>query len=233
MPADSVDRMVEAAAAGAYYSLDHQGGVAPGTGLAAEGLVSAWMGQAAGVDQASVSDLLGAFQLNNVMTLAEPRWVRIDNGNCVLDQGRIMNYLGAFQFFYSGHFLDPGDGLVLLIQTGNMGWRTITKYQFGPATTDCMINCVTERVLLCVVITLFLYWVTVVVMSLQDEAMPESAETAPQVSFDVSFYLITAAGVMSVIAVACSCLRRYPFLENEAQPSARAIAILDEQFNFV
>lgn len=211
--------------------------------------------------------------------LAEPRWVRIDNGSCFLDQGRVLNYLGAFQFFYSGHFLQPGDSTCEVGPDGPKKVEAITKYRFGPATTDCMINCVTERsvllfktlisftflaiifslcsfildlvgpthrsfklmrrsaafnivtVLMCVVITLFLYWVTVVVSSLQDESLLESAKDMPQVSFDVSFYLITAAGVMSVVAVACSCLRRYPFLEHEGQPSARAVAILDEQFN--
>lgn len=212
--------------------------------------------------------------------LAEPRWIRIDYGYCALDQGRSMNYLGAFQFFYTGHFVDPGDASICVPDpdTQHSG-QIITKYHFGSDVSDCMINCVSERalllfktlisftllaivfslcsffldlvgpshrtfklmrrsaafnivtVLMCVVNTLFLYWVTVVIVSLQQEAMSESAQYMPQVSFDVSFYLITAAGVTSVVAVACSCLRRYPFLDAEQQPSARAVAILDEQFN--
>ena len=80
-----------------------------------------------------------------------------------------------------------------------------------------------SSVLVCVGITLFLYWATVDILSLQ-RRIPESGA---KVSFDVSFYLITAAGAMSVIAVACNCLcRKIPGME-----PVPARTILDDQFN--
>ena len=41
--------------------------------------------------------------------LAEPRWVRIDNGHCTVPKERTLNYLGVFQFFYFGDIVydDP------------------------------------------------------------------------------------------------------------------------------
>ncbi len=38
-----------------------------------------------------------------------------------------------------------------------------------------------------------------------------------EIGFDVSFYLIAAAGGMSVIAAACNLLRRYPPYDNNSE----------------
>ncbi|KAK7110937.1 hypothetical protein V1264_014731 [Littorina saxatilis] len=81
-------------------------------------------------------------------------------------------------------------------------------------------------VLVCVGIITFLYWATVDVLDLQhNPSIPHNDNV--KVTFDVSFYLITAAGACSVIAVAFNCLRRKVV---DAEP-APARAILDDQFN--
>ena len=86
-----------------------------------------------------------------------------------------------------------------------------------------MTNLLFLAVLVCVGITLFLYWATVDILNLQRQIPQSNAK----VSFDVSFYLITAAGATSVIAVACNCLRRK--ISGAEPPPARTI--LDDQFN--
>lgn len=196
--------------------------------------------------------------------LAEPRWVSIDNGHCVLPKGRPLSYLGVFQFFSVGYIVynDPDIDPKM---------NVIVEYRFGSGEDDRMINCVTERaviifkiiigftflgiftslvsfgldligsshklpkllrrnaifnvftVFVCVGITLFLYLATVDICRVQQQ-IPNSHAT---VSFDVSFCLIAAAGFISVIGVACTCLRRVR--PEPESPSARSI--LDDQFN--
>lgn len=60
--------------------------------------------------------------------LAEPRWIRIDSGSCSLIQAGLLNYLGAFQFFYNGHFIER--------DSSEQNKHTITDYQFGPGVED-------------------------------------------------------------------------------------------------
>ncbi|KAL8607075.1 hypothetical protein ACOMHN_008661 [Nucella lapillus] len=197
--------------------------------------------------------------------LAEPRWVSIDNGHCVLPKGRPLSYLGVFQFFSVGYIVynDPD------INHNQM--NVIVEYRFGSGEDDRMINCVTERaviifkiiigftflgiftslvsfgldligsshklprllrrnaifnvftVFVCVGITLFLYLATVDICRVQQQ-IPDSNAT---VSFDVSFHLVAAAGFISVIGVACTCLRRV----RPEPESVTARSILDDQFN--
>ncbi|KAK6185788.1 hypothetical protein SNE40_007941 [Patella caerulea] len=62
-------------------------------------------------------------------------------------------------------------------------------------------------VLMCVVINLFCYYVTVYVDELQNKTKLHKGSKV-DVTFDVSFYLVTAAGGISVFSVAFNCLRR-------------------------
>ncbi|XP_046360604.2 transmembrane protein 127-like [Haliotis rufescens] len=186
------------------------------------------------------------------VALAEPKWVSIYNGLCSLIQRPRggLHFLGAFQFFYSGHFIAPGtypdEGSSVL-------------YQYGPSMLDVMANCVTTKavmvfkwviaascvavicsliaflldltgptqrtfrmlhrnaifsiltVVICVIVNILCYFITTQVQQLQGD------NKKVEVSFDVSFYLISAAGSVSVFAVACNCLRRYP-LHEEPRP---------------
>ena len=63
-------------------------------------------------------------------------------------------------------------------------------------------------VLMCVTVNLFAYWITTYVQSLQKIEGPIHPGSRVNVTFDVSFYLITAAGGVSVLATACNCLQR-------------------------
>ncbi|KAL4231964.1 hypothetical protein ACF0H5_009541 [Mactra antiquata] len=68
-------------------------------------------------------------------------------------------------------------------------------------------------VILSVVINLFCYWLTTEVESLQKQTKHHPGSKVI-VDFDVSFYLVTAAGGLSVIATAFNCLRRHPVYED-------------------
>lgn len=63
-------------------------------------------------------------------------------------------------------------------------------------------------VILCVIINLFCYWLTVEVSALQ-RLTKFHVGSKVQVTYDVSFYLVTAAGGVGVIATAMNCLRRH------------------------
>ncbi|BFY98200.1 hypothetical protein BsWGS_01240 [Bradybaena similaris] len=63
-------------------------------------------------------------------------------------------------------------------------------------------------VVMCVAIDMFAYWITSNVEKLQVSTRLHDGSRV-EVTFDASFYLITAAGGMSVIATACNCLRRH------------------------
>lgn len=76
-------------------------------------------------------------------------------------------------------------------------------------------------VILCVIINLFCYWLIVEVSGLQ-KLTKFHVGSKVDVTFDVSFYLITAAGAMGVIATAMNCLQRYPSLDNQSE------ALLDD-----
>jgi hypothetical protein len=75
-------------------------------------------------------------------------------------------------------------------------------------------------VVLCVAIDMFAYWITTNVESLQVSTRLHDGSRI-EVTFDASFYLITAAGGMSVIATACNCLRRHS-LYDVPEPSRDA-----------
>ncbi|GFO10115.1 transmembrane protein 127-like [Plakobranchus ocellatus] len=62
-------------------------------------------------------------------------------------------------------------------------------------------------VLLCMLINLFIYWITTLVDKLQRQH-PLHEGSKVQVTFGVSFYLVACAGFMCVMATACSCLQR-------------------------
>ncbi|XP_013079049.2 transmembrane protein 127-like [Biomphalaria glabrata] len=73
-------------------------------------------------------------------------------------------------------------------------------------------------VILCVTINLFIYWITTAIEKLQTMSRLHEGSKI-QVTFDVSFYLVTAAGGMSVLATAFNCLHRQT--ENETSESSR------------
>ncbi|XP_059159331.1 transmembrane protein 127-like [Physella acuta] len=73
-------------------------------------------------------------------------------------------------------------------------------------------------VVMCVTINLFTYWITTAVDKLQVSTRAHDGSKI-QVTFDVSFYLVTAAGGLSVIATACNCLRRHVVYESAETPS--------------
>ncbi|CAL1525949.1 unnamed protein product [Lymnaea stagnalis] len=68
-------------------------------------------------------------------------------------------------------------------------------------------------VVLCVTINLFTYWITTAIEKLQSSSRLHDGSKV-QVTFDVSFYLVTAAGGLSVLATACNCLRRHTMYES-------------------
>lgn len=67
-------------------------------------------------------------------------------------------------------------------------------------------------VILSVVINLFCYWVTTEVETLQKTHKLHPGSKVI-IDFDISFYLVTAAGGLGVIATAFNCLRRHPVYE--------------------
>lgn len=62
-------------------------------------------------------------------------------------------------------------------------------------------------VLLCVVVNGFCYWATEHLEDLQKKSKQNKGSKV-EVEFSVSFYLIAAAGAMSVIATACNLLKK-------------------------
>ncbi|XP_046576904.1 LOW QUALITY PROTEIN: transmembrane protein 127-like [Haliotis rubra] len=89
-------------------------------------------------------------------------------------------------------------------------------------------------VVLCVVINLFCYWISFLVENIQKKTKMDHVE----VNFDISFYLVAAAGSASVFAVACNCFfqRRYPVREdvsyqrlNECDDMESLAALYDQQ----
>lgn len=68
-------------------------------------------------------------------------------------------------------------------------------------------------VIICVVINLFCYWMTTEVDAVQVKTKLHTGSKV-SVDFDVSFYLVTAAGCVSLLATAFNCLRRYPMYED-------------------
>ena len=74
-------------------------------------------------------------------------------------------------------------------------------------------------VVMCVTINLFVYWITDAVQKLQLSTRLHVGSRV-DVNFHVSFYLITAAGGMSVLATACNCLRR-PRVYEQVRPRDR------------
>ncbi|XP_052770998.1 transmembrane protein 127-like [Mya arenaria] len=73
-----------------------------------------------------------------------------------------------------------------------------------------------------VVINLFCYWLATEVEILQTETKPHPGSKV-LVDFAISFYVITAAGGLSVLATAFNCLCRYPLYEDSQGES-----LLDE-----
>ena len=61
---------------------------------------------------------------------------------------------------------------------------------------------------MCVIIDLFCYWLVSEVLFLQKMTKLHTGSKVT-VTFDISFYLIAAAGGMGVLATALNCLRRY------------------------
>lgn len=76
--------------------------------------------------------------------------------------------------------------------------------------------CLFFSALLSVVINLFCYWFTTEVEEMQNKTMPHPNGRVV-VDFDISFYLVTAAGGLSVIATAFNCLKRHPAYEDSGQ----------------
>lgn len=65
--------------------------------------------------------------------MAEPRWIRIENGSCRVSEGKL-TYLGAFQFLYNGHFVEN------VHTVSDMDQKSITvftDYKYGPLESDC------------------------------------------------------------------------------------------------
>lgn len=190
-------------------------------------------------------------------SLAEPRWISLHGGGCRLRDCVPLDHIGAYQFFYSGQFVDSYD---FNCQDGMAGTHTVYKY--GEDSFNLMDNCVTHKavkliktiisftflamlctlcafildlvgptqrslklihrnaifsiiaVMLCVIIDLFCYWLVSEVLFLQKMTKLHTGSKVT-VTFDISFYLIAAAGGMGVFATALNCLRRYPVHEDD------------------
>lgn len=81
-----------------------------------------------------------------------------------------------------------------------------------------MFLCLFVSVILCVIIDLFCYWLVSEVLFLQKMTKLHTGSKVT-VTFDISFYLIAAAGGMGVFATALNCLRRYPVNEDDQSHS--------------
>ena len=68
-------------------------------------------------------------------------------------------------------------------------------------------------VIICVVINFFCYLITTEVENLQKSTKLHTGSKVT-ITFDVSFYLVTAAGCVALLATAFNCLRRYPMYED-------------------
>lgn len=68
-------------------------------------------------------------------------------------------------------------------------------------------------VIISVVINLFSYWLSTEVEMLQKDTKFHPGSKVI-IDFDISFYLVTAAGGLSVIATAFNCLKRHPVFED-------------------
>ena len=79
--------------------------------------------------------------------------------------------------------------------------------------------------MVCVTINGFSFLVTQLLEGLQNDTKLNK-NSKVEISFDVSFYLIAAAGGMSVIAAACNLLRRYPPYDNS--PAEQRENLLDD-----
>lgn len=77
-------------------------------------------------------------------------------------------------------------------------------------------------VIMCVMINMFCYWLTAEVQALQKSTKMHPGSKV-NVKFDISFFLIAAAGAVGVLATALNCLRRYPSYDDS--PSE---ALLDD-----
>lgn len=62
-------------------------------------------------------------------SLAEPRWISLHGGGCRLRDCIPLDHIGAYQFFYTGEFLDGYD---FGCSTGIAEPHTIYKYGEGP-----------------------------------------------------------------------------------------------------
>lgn len=67
--------------------------------------------------------------------------------------------------------------------------------------------------ILSVVINLLCYWLTTEIETLQKQTLAHPGSKVI-IEFDISFYLVTAAGGLSVIATAFNCLKRHPVYED-------------------
>ncbi|XP_013411328.1 transmembrane protein 127, partial [Lingula anatina] len=74
--------------------------------------------------------------------------------------------------------------------------------------------------LVCVTVNGFCFWEAQLIKDLQEKTK-HHAGSKVEVHFDVSFYLVTAAGAVSVIAVACNLLQRYPPIHDSRRSSDR------------
>lgn len=74
-------------------------------------------------------------------------------------------------------------------------------------------------VIMCVTINLFTYLITTTVEKLQIATRLHPGSKVV-VTFDASFYLITAAGGVSVLATACNCLRRHSIYSSSSSSSS-------------
>lgn len=72
--------------------------------------------------------------------------------------------------------------------------------------------------MICVVVNGFTYWVTTEIEKLQRRTKIKMGSKV-EVDFDVSFYLVAAAGGVAVLATASNCLRRYPIYEESQTES--------------
>lgn len=79
-------------------------------------------------------------------------------------------------------------------------------------------------VILTVIINIFCYWLTTEVELLQNDTKMFVGSKVV-VDFDISFYLVTASGGLSIIATAFNCLRRYPLQE---ESSSQTEPLLDD-----
>ncbi|KAK3610416.1 hypothetical protein CHS0354_016595 [Potamilus streckersoni] len=122
--------------------------------------------------------------------------------NCVTYRAVLLMKM-IISFCFLGIICSLGAFILDLVGPTQRAWKILRR--------NAILSIIT--VIITVVINLFCYWLTTDVEHLQKETKRHTGSKV-DVTFDISFYLVTAAGGVSILATAFNCLKRYPIYED-------------------